>query len=329
MALIPLSTLLLSTLLLSTLLLATLPLATLPLATLPLATLPLATLPLATLPLSTFPSLPSSRPRHAPGISRAATFPAPFQRQSAASRSCRSCEWRLSYNFLAGTIPAAITTLTNLGILHLDCNQLTGELPSLHHMARLTSQRGLSIRCNYLTATADPPPLNAAGLYNASGIPSDREIVCLFDHNCLADEGIICYPYNQRRASECRAFCGAQPLTPPCSGHGVCSFVLDPSLDMAACEDDAYEPPPPYCDFEGQCDCDEGYRPGPDAGTCVPQGGAEGDGGAAAATVGVWGGITAPSLTPSPPPASAVVGVALSDRALAARQAALDVEITC
>ncbi|CAI5518829.1 unnamed protein product [Closterium sp. Naga37s-1] len=307
MALIPLSTLLLATLPL-----ATLPLATLPLATLPLATLPLATLPLATLPLSTFPSLPSSRPHeeqqaewhhsrlHCPphrthlpvrAHSPSPQLPPPPPLSSRSLRStCLSLpsmgglRGQLSYNLLAGTIPAAITTLTNLGILHLDRNQLTGELPSLHHMARLTSQRGLSIRCNYLTATADPPPLNAAGLCNASGIPSDRDIVCLFDHNCLADEGIFCYPHNQRRASECRAFCGAQPLTPPCSGHGVCSFVLDPSLDMAACEDDAYEPPPPYCDFEGQCDCDEGYMPGADAGTCVPQGGAEGDGGAAAAT---------------------------------------------
>ncbi|CAI7847569.1 unnamed protein product [Closterium sp. NIES-54] len=42
-----------------------------------------------------------------------------------------------------------------------------------------------------------------------------------------------------------RAFCGAQPLTPPCSGHGVCSFEPDSSRDMTACYDDVYDPPPP------------------------------------------------------------------------------------
>ncbi|CAI5509848.1 unnamed protein product [Closterium sp. Naga37s-1] len=199
----------------------------------------------------------------------------------------------LNANHLAGTIPAAITTLTNLEILHLENNQLTGELPSFHHIARLTSQYGLSADHNYLTSTADPFPFYATG----QDSPSESHSLCLFDHNCLENDAISCASWqNQRYGSECRAFCGAQPLTPPCSGHGVCSFVPDPSYDMSACEDE-HELPPPYCarEPEGQCDCDEGYTPGTAAGTCVPHG-------------------------------IAAVGVTL---ALAARQAAMGAEINC
>ncbi|CAI7826266.1 unnamed protein product, partial [Closterium sp. NIES-53] len=175
---------------------------------------------------------------------------------------------KLSNNRLAGTIPAAITTLTNLEYLHLGFNQLTGELPSFHHMARLTSHCGLSADHNYLTATADPLPFNATGLDD----PSEYHSLCLFHHNCLENSSIYCRRgQDQRRDSECRAFCGVQPLTPPCSGHGVCSFEPDPSHHMSACEDDD-ELPPPYCEPEGQCDCDEGYTPGPAAATCVPHG---------------------------------------------------------
>ncbi|CAI5505430.1 unnamed protein product [Closterium sp. Naga37s-1] len=177
----------------------------------------------------------------------------------------------LNANRLAGTIPAAITTLTNLEYLRLDHNQLTGELPSFHHMVRLTSQRGLFADHNYLTATADPLPFNATGLED----PAESHSLCLFHHNCLGHSSINCGRWHlqkqQKRTSECRAFCGAQPLTPPCSGHGVCSFEPDPSEEMSAFEDEDV-PPPPYCEPEGQCDCDEGYTPGPAAGTCVPHG---------------------------------------------------------
>ncbi|CAI5978338.1 unnamed protein product [Closterium sp. NIES-64] len=225
-----------------------------------------------------------------------------------------------------------------------DHNQLTGELPSFLHMARLTSQRGLSADHNYLTSTADPLPFDATGVDD----PSDYHSLCLFHHNCLDNNSISCGRWHDQRSdSECRSFCGAQPLTPPCSGHGVCSFEPDPSDEMSACEENV--PPPSYCEPEGQCVCDEGYTPGTEAGTCVSHG------------------------IPSEPTGIAAVGVALSalqtprnlllllllplavllllafslpqfprrlknrpptryffsKRALAARQAAMGVEITC
>ncbi|CAI5505428.1 unnamed protein product, partial [Closterium sp. Naga37s-1] len=165
-------------------------------------------------------------------------------------------ELGLSENRLAGTIPAAITTLTNLEYLWLDRNQLTGELPSFYHMARLASKYGLSADHNYLTATADAVPFDATGLDN----PADYHSLCLFSRNCLANDSVFCgSDQRQRRASECRAFCGAQPLTPPCSGHGVCSFKPDRS------ELPSIEP-------EGQCVCDEGYTPGTKPGTCISHG---------------------------------------------------------
>ncbi|CAI5986181.1 unnamed protein product, partial [Closterium sp. NIES-65] len=246
----------------------------------------------------------------------------------------------LNANHLAGTIPAAITTLTNLEILHLENNQLTGELPSFHHIARLTSQYGLSADHNYLTSTADPFPFNGTSLDS----PSESHSWCLFYHNCLENDAISCASWqNQRYGSECRAFCGAQPLTPPCSGHGVCSFVRDYSYDMSACEAE-HELPPPYCarEPEGQCDCDEGYTPGTAAGTCVPHG---------IAAVGVTlSALQAPQnlLLLMLLPLAVLLLLAFklpqllrrlknrpptryffSKRALAARQAAMGVEINC
>ncbi|CAI5978300.1 unnamed protein product [Closterium sp. NIES-64] len=142
----------------------------------------------------------------------------------------------------------------------LDNNQLTGELPSFHHMPHLTVPYSLHLDNNYFTATPDH---------------SNTLMLCLFNHNYLHGNTTDCGGWQkQRRASECRAFCGAQPLTPPCSGHGVCSFETDPSLDMAACDDneDDDKPSPPYCEPLGHCDCDEGYTPGTAAGTCISHG---------------------------------------------------------
>ncbi|CAI5978296.1 unnamed protein product [Closterium sp. NIES-64] len=172
-------------------------------------------------------------------------------------KQLRSLE--LNDNRLSGTIPACITHLTALTSLYLDHNQLTGELPSFHHMPHLSLPYSIHAQNNYLTATPDP---------------SNTSSVCLFHHNCLGGHLIFCgRGEQQRRASECRAFCGAQPLTPPCSGRGVCSFQPDPSHNMAACEDeDDDKPPPRYCEPEGQCVCDEGYTPGTKAGTCVSHG---------------------------------------------------------
>ncbi|CAI5978310.1 unnamed protein product [Closterium sp. NIES-64] len=183
---------------------------------------------------------------------------------------------------------------------------------------------------NYFTAAAEDYPFNETD-DSVPDIYQDYHSVCLFHHNCLEDMSYWCSPgpkqsrsgRNQRCASECRAFCGAQPLTPPCSGHGVCSFEPDPNHNMTACDDDDEDKlPPHYCEPEGHCDCDEGYTPGPAAGTCVPHasllttGGAGGAGGTAAAAAGVpaLGGILTPFLTPSLPPATAAVGMALSDQ---------------
>ncbi|CAI5518839.1 unnamed protein product [Closterium sp. Naga37s-1] len=203
---------------------------------------------------------------------------------------------------------------------HLEGNQLSGELPSFLYMFFIATAEN-----NYFTAAAEDYPFNETD-DSVPDIYQDYHSVCLFHHNCLEDISYWCSPgpkqsragRNQRCASECRAFCGAQPLTPPCSGHGVCSFEPDPNHNMTACDDDEDKLPPHYCEPEGHCDCDEGYTPGPAAGTCVPHasllttGGAEGAGGAAAAAAGVpaLGGILTPFLTPSLPPATAAVGMA-------------------
>ncbi|CAI5531347.1 unnamed protein product [Closterium sp. Naga37s-1] len=153
---------------------------------------------------------------------------------------------------------------------------LTGVLPSFHHITHLTSLYRLSAAYNYVTSTADAFPFNTTS--PDPDDPSGGHSACLFTHNCL--EWVCCgYGLNQRRDSECRAFCGVQVgfqvqplteqrLTSPCSGHGMCSFVPDPSHAMSPCDEDE-EFWPPHCEPVGQCTCDEGYTTGTTAGTCV------------------------------------------------------------
>ncbi|CAI5476161.1 unnamed protein product [Closterium sp. Yama58-4] len=258
--------------------------------------------PPASLPFSLHPPL-----SHSPSTRLSPILPPPaslpFSLHPPLSHSPNTLSFpslrKLNDNRLAGTIPLAITTLTNLAYLHLDSNQLTGELPSFHHMPHLTSLDRLSAAYNYLTATADAFPFNTTS--PDPDDPSEGHSACLFTRNCLESSRIFCGPrLKQRRDSECLSFCGvqAQPLTPPCSGHGMCSFVPDPSLNMAPCYDDEDEIPPSYCDFEGQCTCDEGYTPGTAAGMCVSHD-----------TLPVPQGTN----FPFEPPGTSVVGVVLSD----------------
>ncbi|GJP72072.1 hypothetical protein CLOP_g2841 [Closterium sp. NIES-67] len=168
----------------------------------------------------------------------------------------RLTEVYLSYNFLAGSIPVALTTLTNLQELSLEHNQLAGSLPSFHHLSRLGR---LHARNNYLTGRAAPFP-ECLSPNRTSACPND----CLYPPtesdihgNCLAESTFSCDGW-QRSSHDCRLFCGARPLTPPCSGHGVCSVEPGHHDDTPA--------------WGAQCTCDEGYTQGTAAGTCVPRG---------------------------------------------------------
>ncbi|CAI5978286.1 unnamed protein product [Closterium sp. NIES-64] len=140
---------------------------------------------------------------------------------------------------------------------------------------------------NYLKATANPLPqcpATSTPCNGTSGCPvlyvyknclASEPIGCNYEmqQGCLTTRGVFCREFQpQRSASECRSFCGAQPLTPPCSGHGVCFIVPHPSSDLPVCKD---EHPPSFCnpnEGRAECTCDEGYTPGTAAGTCVPQG---------------------------------------------------------
>ncbi|CAI5461968.1 unnamed protein product, partial [Closterium sp. Yama58-4] len=186
-------------------------------------------------------------------------------------------------NRLAGTIPAGFSKLTNLRELYFANNQLVGPLPAIHRMAHL---QYLHAEENYLKATANPLPqcpTTSTPCNDTSGCPvlyiyknclASEPIGCNYDtqHGCLSTRAVLCREFQaQRHDSECRAFCGAQFLTPPCSGHGVCSIVPHPSSDLPVCKD---EHPPPFCnpnEGKAQCTCDEGYTPGTAAGTCVPR----------------------------------------------------------
>ncbi|CAI5481390.1 unnamed protein product [Closterium sp. Yama58-4] len=186
-------------------------------------------------------------------------------------------------NRLAGTIPAGISRLINLRELYFANNQLVGALPAIHRMAHL---QYLHAEENYLKATANPLPqcpTTSTPCNGTSGCPvlyvyknclASEPIGCNYDmqHGCLSTRGVFCREFQaQRRDSECQSFCGAQFLTPPCSGHGVCSIVPNPSSDLPVCKD---EHPPSFCnpnEGKAQCTCDEGYTPGTAAGTCVPQ----------------------------------------------------------
>ncbi|CAI7812619.1 unnamed protein product [Closterium sp. NIES-53] len=153
-----------------------------------------------------------------------------------------------SHHFFSPPLHFVPTSLPPTFFSHrsrLDSNQLVEELPSFHHKANLSLQPRLSVHHNYLTAPADALPVNTTNPDHP-----DYHSFCLFHHNCLANDPLLCNCWEaQRRASECRAFCGAQPLTPPCSSHGVCSFEPDPSHHTAACDGD--NEPPLYCEPEG------------------------------------------------------------------------------
>ncbi|GJP57337.1 hypothetical protein CLOM_g16360, partial [Closterium sp. NIES-68] len=168
----------------------------------------------------------------------------------------RLTELVLSNNFLAGSLPAALSALTNLEEVSLEYNQLAGSLPSFHHLSRLSRLKASN---NYLTGRAAPFP-ECLSPDRTSACPHD----CLYPPtesdihgNCLVGSTFSCEGW-QKSSHECRLFCGARPLTPPCSGHGVCSFEPGEYHNMPA--------------MGAQCTCDEGYMGA--AGTCVPRGSA-------------------------------------------------------
>ncbi|GJP53282.1 hypothetical protein CLOM_g12454 [Closterium sp. NIES-68] len=138
----------------------------------------------------------------------------------------------LSVNRLAGIIPAALTTLTALSLFWVQNNQLVGALPRFQGV-------NVDARINYLTAVQDP--LNGSSQQ------------CAPELNCVTNTPSECGQGNeQRSASECRSFCGNDALSPPCGGHGVCSFVGAIS--------------------DAHCTCDEGFTQELAGGTCIPQG---------------------------------------------------------
>ncbi|CAI5947005.1 unnamed protein product [Closterium sp. NIES-65] len=119
----------------------------------------------------------------------------------------------------------------------MDGNQLVGQLPSLKRMAALKT---VAARSNYITAVAEAPP----------ACPSYQ---LLLDSNCFAESLTICDEQQvQREAGWCKWFCGNEPLSPPCSGHGVCVYL--PEFASAP-----------------TCSCKYGYTSVIPA-TCSPQG---------------------------------------------------------
>ncbi|CAI5978210.1 unnamed protein product, partial [Closterium sp. NIES-64] len=119
----------------------------------------------------------------------------------------------------------------------VDNNLLVGQLPSLKHMPALKAVAAYS---NFITSVAEAPP----------ACPSYQ---LLLDMNCFARNLTICgRQQGQREAGWCKWFCGNEPLSPPCSGHGVCFFVPGVTSDPT-------------------CACDYGYT-GATPNTCTPQG---------------------------------------------------------
>ncbi|GJP53290.1 hypothetical protein CLOM_g12457 [Closterium sp. NIES-68] len=143
----------------------------------------------------------------------------------------------LSFNYLVGEIPAAFSTFTRLRYFVVEFNQLVGKLPSLKIMPSL---KAVAAGGNFLTGAAEAPP--ACPTYQL-----------LLHANCFSRNLTICgSEQTQKSAGFCQWFCGNEPLSPPCSGHGVC-YVLPQSSDP-------------------ECGCDYGYTGGTTAATCVPQG---------------------------------------------------------
>ncbi|CAI5947022.1 unnamed protein product [Closterium sp. NIES-65] len=100
--------------------------------------------------------------------------------------------------------------------------------------------KAVSAKYNFLTGAAE-------------GLPACPTYQLFLDFNCFAVDLNFCgSDQTQKSSGWCKWFCGNDPFSPPCSGHGVCYYVA-PSTDIA-------------------CACDAGYIDGSTALTCVAQG---------------------------------------------------------
>ncbi|CAI5995041.1 unnamed protein product, partial [Closterium sp. NIES-65] len=183
-----------------------------------------------------------------------------YPRPSASCQGYLSCIV-LSDAFLPETFPAGISLMTYLKHLGLSRNSFFGPFPEVTGLVQLSY---LDISYNYftgsmptLTKMSSLVSLSLRNNFISSGIIAGKvceSVKVDVRNNCFAPEDVPCLLEVEQLAT-CSDFCGMiGSSVPPCAGHG-------------------------YCFGEGwgewwgagqmQCQCFEGYVPGPTHNSCV------------------------------------------------------------
>ncbi|CAI5973993.1 unnamed protein product [Closterium sp. NIES-64] len=139
----------------------------------------------------------------------------------------------MSNNRLSGSVQQALTGLTQLTVLSLRKNQLSGcllqPIPPSIKQYQLDSN---FFSCGFSTQ------------------PDCTQTFIAVQANCLGATDVPPCPMDPQRVKEvCASFCGLSPTSPACAGHGTC-FYSGPSRIPT-------------------CACDAGYANGELPGTCV------------------------------------------------------------